>query len=63
MFFTILGRPGAGTNPGSIIQKLLIHWRPVAYVDNDGKIIRKLTEKEQQEWIKNEINKQKGLNR
>lgn len=25
MFFTILGRPGAGTNPGSIIQKLLIH--------------------------------------
>lgn len=39
--------------------KLLIHWRPVAYVDNDGKIIRKLTEKEQQEWLKNEIKRQK----
>lgn len=44
-------------------QKPLIHWRPVAYVDNDGKIIRKLTKKEQQEWIKNEIKRQKGLNK
>lgn len=39
-------------------RKPLIHWRPVAYVDENGKIIRKLTKKEQQEWLKNEIKKQ-----
>lgn len=38
-------------------QKPLIHWRPVAYVDNDGKIIRKLTKKEQIQWLKEQINK------
>lgn len=40
-------------------RKPLIHWKPVAYVDEDGKIIKKLTEKEQQEWLKNEIERQK----
>lgn len=47
---------GGGT---TIERKPLIHWKPVAYVDDDGKIIRKLTEKEQQEWLKNEIKRQK----
>lgn len=46
-----------------IERKPLIHWRPVAYVDENGKIIRKLTEKEQQDWLINEINRQKGLNK
>lgn len=46
-----------------IKRKPLIHWRPVAYVDENGKIIRKLTEKEQQDWLINEINRQKGLNK
>ena len=46
-----------------IERKPLIHWIPVAYVDENGKIIRKLTEKEQQEWLINEINRQKGLNK
>lgn len=50
----------SGENPET---KPLIHWRPVAFVDNDGNFIRKLTEKEQQEWLKNEIKRQKGLNR
>ena len=44
-------------------RKPLIHWRPVAYVDENGKIIRKLIEKEQQEWLINEINRQKGLDK
>lgn len=44
-------------------RKPLIHWRPVAYVDENGKIIRKLTKKEQQEWLINEINRQKGLDK
>jgi hypothetical protein len=44
-------------------RKPLIHWRPIAYVDENGKIIRKLTEKEQQEWLINEINRQKGLDK
>ena len=44
-------------------SKPLIHWKPVAYVDENGKIIRKLTEKEQQEWLINEIKRQKGLNK
>lgn len=46
-----------------IERKPLIHWKPVAYVDENGKIIRKLTEKEQQDWLINEINRQKGLNK
>lgn len=40
-------------------RKPLIHWKPVAYVDENGKIIRKLTKEEQQKWLKNEIEKQK----
>ena len=44
-------------------RKPLIHWRPIAYVDENGKIIRKLTEKEQQDWLINEINRQKGLDK
>lgn len=44
-------------------RKPLIHWRPIAYVDENDKIIRKLTEKEQQDWLINEINRQKGLNK
>lgn len=43
--------------------KPLIHWRPVAYVDENGKIIRKLTKEEQQDWLITEINRQKGLNK
>lgn len=42
-----------------IERKPLIHWKFVAYVDKNGKIIRKLTKREQQKWIKNEIGKQK----
>ena len=41
----------------------LVHWKPVAYVDENGKIIRKLTKKEQQDWLINEIKRQKGLSR
>ena len=29
-----------------------LHWRPVAYVDNDGKEIRKLSNEEQIAWIR-----------
>ena len=50
----------SGENPE---RKPLIHWKPVAYVDENGKIIRKLTEKEQQDWLINEINRQKGLDK
>ena len=46
-----------------IERKPLIHWKPVTYVDENGKVIRKLTEKEQQDWLINEIKRQKGLSR
>lgn len=46
-----------------IERKPLIHWKPVAYIDENGKIIRKLTEKEQQDWLINEIKRQKGLSK